>query len=185
MCILDCIYAYVHSSNYVYYSICISIYSNSFWKILCQLQKAIEGSTRSGVRLRPPLASFRDTIRKYSKPTQASSAPTSPMSSSAPDTYHLSSQVVSQVPLAPVQQQEEAEVWIEGVKQEILVKTESSSVSSSPQTGTSISRTGSPNGSPSQTQTPSSHPTISLSSLRPAPENKQDGDQESDDEEPL
>ncbi|XP_053540273.1 chloride channel protein 1a isoform X3 [Ictalurus punctatus] len=152
---------------------------------LKELQKAIEGSTRSGVRLRPPLASFRDTIRKYSKPTQASSAPTSPMSSSAPDTYHLSSQVVSQVPLAPVQQQEEAEVWIEGVKQEILVKTESSSVSSSPQTGTSISRAGSPNGSPSQTQTPSSHPTISLSSLRPAPENKQDGDQESDDEEPL
>uniref|UniRef100_A0A8C1SEQ4 Chloride channel, voltage-sensitive 1a n=1 Tax=Cyprinus carpio TaxID=7962 RepID=A0A8C1SEQ4_CYPCA len=31
---------------------------------LKELQKAIEGSTRSGVRLRPPLASFRDTIRK-------------------------------------------------------------------------------------------------------------------------
>lgn len=28
-----------------------------------QLQKAIEGSTRSGVRLRPPLASFRDINR--------------------------------------------------------------------------------------------------------------------------
>lgn len=28
-----------------------------------ELQKAIEGSTRSGVRLRPPLASFRDTNR--------------------------------------------------------------------------------------------------------------------------
>lgn len=28
-----------------------------------QLQKAIEGSTRSGVRLRPPLASFRDISR--------------------------------------------------------------------------------------------------------------------------
>uniref|UniRef100_A0A8C2JGT3 Chloride channel, voltage-sensitive 1b n=1 Tax=Cyprinus carpio TaxID=7962 RepID=A0A8C2JGT3_CYPCA len=31
---------------------------------LKELQKAIEGSTRSGVRLRPPLASFRDARRK-------------------------------------------------------------------------------------------------------------------------
>ncbi|CAM9287292.1 unnamed protein product [Lampetra planeri] len=31
------------------------------------LQKAIEGSTRSGVRLRPPLASFRDASRKAKK----------------------------------------------------------------------------------------------------------------------
>uniref|UniRef100_A0A7N6ALM2 Chloride channel protein n=1 Tax=Anabas testudineus TaxID=64144 RepID=A0A7N6ALM2_ANATE len=31
---------------------------------LKELQKAIEGSTRSGVRLRPPLASFRDASRK-------------------------------------------------------------------------------------------------------------------------
>ncbi|NWH78588.1 CLCN1 protein, partial [Piaya cayana] len=42
-----------------------------------ELQKAIEGSTRSGVRLRPPLASFRDTNRtsisseKVSQATQA------------------------------------------------------------------------------------------------------------------
>uniref|UniRef100_A0A8B9BLY0 Chloride voltage-gated channel 1 n=1 Tax=Anser brachyrhynchus TaxID=132585 RepID=A0A8B9BLY0_9AVES len=42
-----------------------------------ELQKAIEGSTRSGVRLRPPLASFRDTNRtsisseKISQATQA------------------------------------------------------------------------------------------------------------------
>uniref|UniRef100_A0A669F6M6 Chloride voltage-gated channel 1 n=1 Tax=Oreochromis niloticus TaxID=8128 RepID=A0A669F6M6_ORENI len=34
---------------------------------LKELQKAIEGSTRSGVRLRPPLASFRDTSRKAKK----------------------------------------------------------------------------------------------------------------------
>uniref|UniRef100_A0A8B9JH39 Chloride voltage-gated channel 1 n=1 Tax=Astyanax mexicanus TaxID=7994 RepID=A0A8B9JH39_ASTMX len=39
---------------------------------LKELQKAIEGSTRSGVRLRPPLASFRDTIRKSSKPSKTS-----------------------------------------------------------------------------------------------------------------
>ncbi|XP_062480022.1 chloride channel protein 1 [Pezoporus occidentalis] len=39
-----------------------------------ELQKAIEGSTRSGVRLRPPLASFRDTNRNsvsMEKATQA------------------------------------------------------------------------------------------------------------------
>ncbi|KAK1894789.1 Chloride channel protein 1 [Dissostichus eleginoides] len=34
---------------------------------LKELQKAIEGSTRSGVRLRPPLASFRDASRKSKK----------------------------------------------------------------------------------------------------------------------
>ncbi|KAG5842507.1 hypothetical protein ANANG_G00178360 [Anguilla anguilla] len=45
---------------------------------LKELQKAIEGSTRSGVRLRPPLASFRDGSRKSLKPPQTSSAPSSP-----------------------------------------------------------------------------------------------------------
>ncbi|XP_076844653.1 chloride channel protein 1 isoform X2 [Brachyhypopomus gauderio] len=36
---------------------------------LKELQKAIEGSTRSGVRLRPPLASFRDANHKAKKPS--------------------------------------------------------------------------------------------------------------------
>ncbi|XP_037129075.1 chloride channel protein 1 isoform X1 [Syngnathus acus] len=44
---------------------------------LKELQKAIEGSTRSGVRLRPPLASFRDASRK-SKHQPPSSNPASP-----------------------------------------------------------------------------------------------------------
>uniref|UniRef100_A0A6Q2YMZ0 Chloride channel, voltage-sensitive 1a n=1 Tax=Esox lucius TaxID=8010 RepID=A0A6Q2YMZ0_ESOLU len=44
---------------------------------LKELQKAIEGSTRSGVRLRPPLASFRDISRKSSKP-QTTATPSSP-----------------------------------------------------------------------------------------------------------
>ncbi|XP_029958943.1 chloride channel protein 1 [Salarias fasciatus] len=44
---------------------------------LKELQKAIEGSTRSGVRLRPPLASFRDASRKAKK-HQPSSTPSSP-----------------------------------------------------------------------------------------------------------
>ncbi|XP_029307898.1 chloride channel protein 2-like [Cottoperca gobio] len=43
---------------------------------LKELQKAIEGSTRSGVRLRPPLASFRDASRKAKK--HPSSSPSSP-----------------------------------------------------------------------------------------------------------
>ncbi|XP_063055965.1 chloride channel protein 1 [Engraulis encrasicolus] len=45
---------------------------------LKELQKAIEGSTRSGVRLRPPLASFRDASRKAKKPPHTPSTPSSP-----------------------------------------------------------------------------------------------------------
>ncbi|KAM9310091.1 chloride channel protein 1 [Pholidichthys leucotaenia] len=45
---------------------------------LKELQKAIEGSTRSGVRLRPPLASFRDASRKAKKHQSSSSNPSSP-----------------------------------------------------------------------------------------------------------
>lgn len=45
---------------------------------LKELQKAIEGSTRSGVRLRPPLASFRDASRKTKKHQPPSSSPSSP-----------------------------------------------------------------------------------------------------------
>uniref|UniRef100_A0A8C9XVA7 Chloride channel, voltage-sensitive 1a n=1 Tax=Sander lucioperca TaxID=283035 RepID=A0A8C9XVA7_SANLU len=43
---------------------------------LKELQKAIEGSTRSGVRLRPPLASFRDIINHNSVPKPPPSSPT-------------------------------------------------------------------------------------------------------------
>ncbi|XP_031708546.1 chloride channel protein 1 [Anarrhichthys ocellatus] len=45
---------------------------------LKELQKAIEGSTRSGVKLRPPLASFRDASRKTKKHQPPSSTPSSP-----------------------------------------------------------------------------------------------------------
>ncbi|XP_029928866.1 chloride channel protein 1 [Myripristis murdjan] len=45
---------------------------------LKELQKAIEGSTRSGVRLRPPLASFRDASRKTKKHQPPPSTPSSP-----------------------------------------------------------------------------------------------------------
>lgn len=110
------------------------------------------------------------------------------MSTFAPESLQLSSQEVPPVPLAPVRQQDEAEVWIEGVTREIVVTsgsstTTSSNESSSPQTARSISEAGSTNVSPSQT--PSSRPTIMLSSLGPVPEEKRDADQESDDDEPL
>lgn len=148
--------------------------------ILFQLQKAIEGSTRSGVRLRPPLASFRDTIREYSKPTRASSASTSPLSSSGPESYHVSSEVVPLDPLAPVQPQEETEVWIEEVKRS---STGSSSASDSPRAGSRFCKKGRPSGSPPKTS--SFRPNLSLESLTPVPEDKSDEDKKSDEEEPL
>uniref|UniRef100_A0A6Q2XHR7 Chloride channel protein n=1 Tax=Esox lucius TaxID=8010 RepID=A0A6Q2XHR7_ESOLU len=45
---------------------------------LKEVRKAIEGSTRSGVRLRPPLASFRDANRKSKKHTVPPASPSSP-----------------------------------------------------------------------------------------------------------
>uniref|UniRef100_A0A8C2JDC8 Chloride channel, voltage-sensitive 1a n=1 Tax=Cyprinus carpio TaxID=7962 RepID=A0A8C2JDC8_CYPCA len=158
---------------------------------LKELQKAIEGSTRSGVRLRPPLASFRDTIRKASKPPQASSPPSSPGSTTAPSSP-LSAPVVPHVhslsPAAPVQQEkEEMEVWIEGVKREVIVGNSSSTTTGSISgissgTGSSDSETGSPDSSP--TLPPSSPPPpIPLSTLQPIPENKEG--EENEDEEPL
>lgn len=56
---------------------CLCVCFNPF-SLFQQLQKAIEGSTRSGVRLRPPLASFRDASRKTKKHQSSSSTPSSP-----------------------------------------------------------------------------------------------------------
>uniref|UniRef100_A0A8C1S9C8 Chloride channel, voltage-sensitive 1a n=1 Tax=Cyprinus carpio TaxID=7962 RepID=A0A8C1S9C8_CYPCA len=157
---------------------------------LKELQKAIEGSTRSGVRLRPPLASFRDTVRKASKPPPASSPPSSPGSTTAPFSP-LSVPVVphahSPSPAVPVK--EEMEVWIEGVKREVIVgnssssTTESSSSSgSSSGTGSSDSEKGSPDSSPNLPPS-SPPPPVPLSTLQPIPENKEG--EENEEEEPL
>lgn len=160
---------------------------------LKELQKAIEGSTRSGVRLRPPLASFRDTIRKAAKPPQASSPPSSPSSTTAPSSP-LSAPVVphaqSPSPAAPVKEgKDEMEVWIEGVKREVIVGNSSSTTtvsssrsSSSSGTGSSDSEAGSANSSPILPPS-SSPPPIPLSTLQPVPENKEG--EENEDEEPL
>ncbi|XDV39872.1 hypothetical protein PO909_009052 [Leuciscus waleckii] len=127
---------------------------------LKELQKAIEGSTRSGVRLRPPLASFRDARRKAKKPSHSSSIQSSPT--------------------------RDRELWSEGVKRE----TKDESVRSCVQkvekecdvaTGNSSRSTV----STSQEQLPSpSSSTLPLSSLHPVPETEADADRESD-EEPL
>lgn len=164
--------------------------------LLLQLQKAIEGSTRSGVRLRPPLASFRDISNHNSvkkpptsspspSPTSTSSAPTAPQppSPSPPHHHHLC-------------QKNETEVWIEGVKTEVEEGSSAgSSGGCSRSTGdcTSTSRSCSynsnltlpPSSTPppvpsSSTPPPSPSSSIRLSTLR-APQGLCEGDEDSDD----
>ncbi|XP_034456916.1 chloride channel protein 1-like isoform X2 [Hippoglossus hippoglossus] len=84
---------------------------------LKELQKAIEGSTRSGVRLRPPLASFRDISKHKSVSKPPSSSPAAPSS-----TTSTSPPSAPTVPLPPSSSstplphhESETEVWIEGV----------------------------------------------------------------------
>ncbi|KAM6959194.1 chloride channel protein 1a [Aplochiton taeniatus] len=143
---------------------------------LKELQKAIEGSTRSGVRLRPPLASFRDVSRKSAKSSQATSVPSSPASLAAPVSplaAHTAALPPGASPLVPqpIQEVEEMEVWIEGVSREVGVLD-----SSSTETGDSSSGESSPSLPPSF---PSAD--IPLSSLAPIVEQHE----ESDDEEPI
>ncbi|KAJ8000045.1 hypothetical protein DPEC_G00200740 [Dallia pectoralis] len=144
---------------------------------LKELQKAIEGSTRSGVRLRPPLASFRDVSRKSSKPqtTAASSSPAPPCPhpiSLAPAVPH------APTPSPPLTREEEEEddeeedleVWIEDLKREVALVTSSSSSSSqappSPLSTTLASVLSTPPGA-----------------LRPVAEHQTE--EESEDEEPI
>ncbi|KAK5883331.1 hypothetical protein CesoFtcFv8_019669 [Champsocephalus esox] len=85
---------------------------------LKELQKAIEGSTRSGVRLRPPLASFRKHSSAPKPPPSSSTAPSSPTSTSCP----LALPVPQPPPLSPPHHhihEAETEVCIEGVTLEV------------------------------------------------------------------
>ncbi|XP_076611490.1 chloride channel protein 1-like [Chaetodon auriga] len=165
---------------------------------LKELQKAIEGSTRSGVRLRPPLASFRDISNhnSVSKPPPSSSPATSSTltSASSPSTPSAPQ------PPSPSQhhhhhhhhcQENETEVWIEGVKREAEESRSSSAGSggdSSTSTGgcTSTSRSCSYNSNltlpPSSTPPPvPSSSSIPLSTLGPR-QGLFEGDEDSDDE---
>ncbi|KAM7373642.1 hypothetical protein PAMP_008480 [Pampus punctatissimus] len=92
---------------------------------LKELQKAIEGSTRSGVRLRPPLASFRDISNhnSVSKPPSASpSAPSSPNSTSPPSAAEVLQPLSSPPLTTDIRRHHNAtttEVWIEGLRVEV------------------------------------------------------------------
>ncbi|XP_058602720.1 chloride channel protein 1 isoform X5 [Onychostoma macrolepis] len=127
---------------------------------LKELQKAIEGSTRSGVRLRPPLASFRDARRKAKKLSHSTSVPSSPT--------------------------RDRELWSEGVKIETKDEAADSCIQTADKecdiaTGNSSRSTI----STSQEQLPSpSSSTVPLSSLHSVPDGEVDADRESD-EEPL
>uniref|UniRef100_A0A671K8I8 Chloride channel protein 1-like n=1 Tax=Sinocyclocheilus anshuiensis TaxID=1608454 RepID=A0A671K8I8_9TELE len=127
---------------------------------LKELQKAIEGSTRSGVRLRPPLASFREARRKAKKPSHSPSVPSSPT--------------------------RDRELWSEGVKRETKDESADSCIQTADKecdiaTGNSSRSTV----STSQEQLPSpSSSTVPLSPLHSVPEGEVDADRESD-EEPL
>ncbi|XP_045915513.1 chloride channel protein 1a [Micropterus dolomieu] len=170
---------------------------------LKELQKAIEGSTRSGVRLRPPLASFRDISNHNSvakPPPSSPAAPSSPTSTSSPS---AATPPPRPSPSPPHHhhhhhhyQENETEVWIEGVKIEVE-ESSSSSIgsgggSSSMGASTSASRSCSYNSNltlpPSSTPPPvpsSSTPPLSsdthLSTQRPL-QGVLEGDEDSDDE---
>lgn len=134
---------------------------------LLQLQKAIEGSTRSGVRLRPPLASLREISNHNSvskappSSPNAPSSPTSVPSPSAPGTP----QSPHPSPPPPLhhqhhhQQESETEVWVEGVK------TESSGGSSSSNSNLTLPPSSTPPPVPSSSTLPPPSPSIPLSTL--------------------
>lgn len=142
-----------------------------------KLQKAIEGSTRSGVRLRPPLASFRDISKHKSVPkppppssSSSSTSPSSPpFSPEAPPPSTASEQEHNHHP----HQDHEAEVWIEGVMGETGESSSTSGSSSS--SSTTRRRSCSYNSDltlpPSSTPPPPPDPPppfIPLSTLRPS-----------------
>lgn len=145
---------------------CISIYAICFCTnmnnlFLPQLQKAIEGSTRSGVRLRPPLASFRDASHKAKEHPHPPSPPSSPT--------------------------RDRELWSKGEEKEIKgeaePKLDESKETECKVSGDNKSRNSdsSAKEQPTSTSSPSS-PSIPLSSLHPLPEQDTSGERDSDDE---
>uniref|UniRef100_A0A3Q2Q6R8 Chloride channel, voltage-sensitive 1a n=1 Tax=Fundulus heteroclitus TaxID=8078 RepID=A0A3Q2Q6R8_FUNHE len=161
---------------------------------LKELQKAIEGSTRSGVRLRPPLASFRDISKHKSvpkPPPSSSSAPSSPSATSPP-----SPQMIPEPPrsLSPDHHnhhqnnhEHETEVWVEGVPKEVEgCSSRRSSTSSSRSRSCSYNSNltlplPSTPPAPPPTTPPPSPSSIPLSTLRPA-QRHLEAEEDSDDE---
>ncbi|XP_041665271.1 chloride channel protein 1-like isoform X2 [Cheilinus undulatus] len=137
---------------------------------LKELQKAIEGSTRSGVRLRPPLASLREISNHNSVSKAPPSSPTAP----SPPTSIPSSTAPQSSPPSPPhhhhqhhQTGRETEVWIEGVKREGEESSSGSSSSSGPGAFSSTSMSCSYNSN--LTLPPSSTPPPVPSSSTPPP----------------
>ncbi|XP_036070082.1 chloride channel protein 1 isoform X2 [Oryzias melastigma] len=144
---------------------------------LKELQKAIEGSTRYGVRLRPPLASFRDSNHKpVPKPSTSSPAP-SPTLTSPP-----ALQVVPDPPSAsttchPHDYEHETEVWIEGGDREARGSSEDSSLTSN----LNVPPSSTPPPVPPPSTSPPPSPSSSISTLR-VTQGLCEGDEGSDDE---
>ncbi|XP_047239627.1 chloride channel protein 1-like isoform X2 [Girardinichthys multiradiatus] len=151
---------------------------------LKELQKSIEGSTRSGVRLRPPLASFRDISNHKSVPKPPPSSSSAPSSPSA--TFPPSPQMIPEDPCSLTldhhqdnhqnHHKHETEVWIEGVPGEAE---ECSSSTTSRLRSRSCSNNSNltlpppstpPPAPPSTTPPPSPSSSIPLSTLRSARE---------------
>uniref|UniRef100_A0A8C6MGB5 Chloride channel, voltage-sensitive 1a n=1 Tax=Nothobranchius furzeri TaxID=105023 RepID=A0A8C6MGB5_NOTFU len=145
---------------------------------LKELQKAIEGSTHSGVRLRPPLASFRDVSKHKSVPklTPPSTAPSSQSSTSSPSPQSFpsappspaSEQIRHRTHPHPNQEQE-TEVWIEGGTGDTEASSSNSDLALPPSS------------TPPSAPPPSSPSTpIPLSTLRPSQrlQNAEDSDDE-------
>ncbi|XP_074543755.1 chloride channel protein 1-like [Halichoeres trimaculatus] len=155
---------------------------------LKELQKAIEGSTRSGVRLRPPLASLREITNHNSvskappSSPNAPSPPTSLPSPSAPATPQPPHPSPSPPPpplhhqhLQP--EESETEVWVEGVKAEV----EESSSRSSSNSNLTLPPSSTPPPVPSSSTLPPPSPSIPLSTLT-ALRGLLEEDEDSDDE---
>ncbi|XP_028281660.1 chloride channel protein 1-like [Parambassis ranga] len=158
---------------------------------LKELQKAIEGSTRSGVRLRPPLASLRDISNhnSVSKPSP-SSAPSSPISTSPPSPEALPHPPPPSPPppLPPPppphhhSHQNETEVWIEGVSGEVEENSSSSSTGAcSYNSDLTLPPSSTPPPVPSSPTPPPPSSSLPLSSLRPL-QGLLEEDEDSDDE---
>ncbi|XP_059205197.1 chloride channel protein 1-like [Centropristis striata] len=162
---------------------------------LKELQKAIEGSTRSGVRLRPPLASFRDisnhkSVPKPSSSSSSTAAPSPPSSTSSPPALPAALPPLSSPPHHPLHYHEnETEVWIEGVTMEVEESSSGGASGVSGVSGSSASDNSNLTPPPSTTPPPvpsSSSPPPPPSppppSIPPALQRLFEGDEDSDDE---
>ncbi|XP_068567561.1 chloride channel protein 1-like [Cebidichthys violaceus] len=154
---------------------------------LKELQKAIEGSTRSGVRLRPPLASFRDRSSVPKPPPSSPAAASSPTSTSSSSSSPSAPAAPQLPPPSPPRHhphhlnENETEVCIEGGTLEVEESSSSSaSRSSCYNSNLTLPSSSTPLPPPPPPPSPPSS-TIPPATLRPL-QRLFEGDEESDDE---